>query len=317
MENVKILGCGYVRAQKKVTNFDLEKMVDTTNEWIVQITGIQSRYLSEDQNTSTLAYLASLKAIEDAQIDASSIDCILVATTTPDCITPSTACLVQEKLGLNGQECTAFDINAACSGFVYGLNIASMLLEQYKTILVIGAETLSKIIDYKDRSTCILFGDGAGAVILRVSDESKMIAYTKSKGDVNRVLTCKGRPLKEKPESISYLEMDGKEVFRYAIEAMPDSIEHVLKKANKKVEDIDLFIPHQANIRIIQHVAKKMKVDINRFYVNLDEFGNTSSASIAIALAQAKEKGILKKGQKIVLTGFGAGFTSGAVYIEW
>ncbi|MGM9946545.1 beta-ketoacyl-ACP synthase III [Floccifex sp.] len=315
MENVKIIGCGYAKAEKKLFNTDLEKIVDTSDEWIVQRTGIHSRYITQTKNTSDLAFEAAKKAIKDAQIDVSLIDCILVATTTPDCITPSTACLVQEKLGLNGQECTSFDLNAACSGFVYGLSLASMMLETYSTILVIGAETLSKIIDWNDRNTCVLFGDGAGAALIQKSNQGRMVSFTKSTGDKDGFLMCKGLSLQEK--EMSYLEMNGKEVFRFAIEAMPYSIEKVLEKANQKIEDIDLFIPHQANIRILKHVAKKMKIDFDRIFVNLDEFGNTSSASIAIALAQAKEQGKIKKGMKMVLTGFGAGFTSGAIYLEW
>ncbi|MGN1277026.1 MAG: beta-ketoacyl-ACP synthase 3, partial [Floccifex sp.] len=212
MENVEIIGCGYAKAQKKLLNTDLEKMVDTSDEWIVQRTGIHSRYITQTQNTSDLAFQAAKNAIADAKIDVSSIDCILVATATPDCITPSTACLVQEKLGLNGQECTSFDINAACSGFVYGISLASMMLENYSTILVIGAETLSKIIDWNDRNTCVLFGDGAGAAIIQKSNQKRMVSYTKSTGDKDGFLMCRGISLQEK--QMSYLEMNGKEVFR-------------------------------------------------------------------------------------------------------
>ncbi|MGM9913446.1 beta-ketoacyl-ACP synthase III [Floccifex sp.] len=308
MENVKIIGCGYAQLNKKVKNTDLEKVVDTSDEWIQQRTGIQSRYINESQSTAQIAYQASIAAIQNAQIDVQDIDCIILASTTPDQITPSTACIVQEKLGLNQSQCTAFDINAACSGFVYALTIAKNLLEDYDTILVIGAETLSRIVDWNDRNTCVLFGDGAGACIVRKSEKGKMISYTKSKGDIHHTLHC---------DFDKKLEMNGKEVFRYAIEAMPTAIEQVLKKAHVSISDIDLIIPHQANIRILQHVSKKMNISLDRFFINLNEFGNTSSASIAIALAQAKEQGKLKEGSKIVLTGFGSGFTSGALYIEW
>ncbi|MDO4466634.1 MAG: beta-ketoacyl-ACP synthase III [Bacillota bacterium] len=321
MENVKIIGCGYAKAKVKVSNADLEKIVETNDEWIQQRTGIQTRYVTDEENTSDLAVKAAQKAIEDAGIPVEDIDMILVATTTPDCITPSTACLVQEKLGLNGKECTALDINAACSGYVYGITLASCLLEKYKTILVIGSETLSKILDWTDRNTCVLFGDGAGACILQKSESNRLFSYTKSNGDVNGVLMAQGLPIKKPLENgtkdYGYVQMDGKEVFRFAVKAMQESVEKVLEKANVSLEDVDLIIPHQANIRIIRHVAKKMRLAEEKFFVNLEEFGNTSSASIAIALACAKEQGKLQPGMKIVLTGFGAGFTCGAVYIEW
>ncbi|MBQ0065966.1 MAG: ketoacyl-ACP synthase III [Firmicutes bacterium] len=321
MENVKIVGCGYAKAQVRVWNEDLEKIVETSDAWIQQRTGIQSRYITKDENTSDLAYRAAVDALKDANMEAKEIELILVASATPDHFTPATSCLVQEKLGLNGEECTALDINAACSGFVYGLTLASCLLEKYKTILVIGAETLSKIVDWTDRNTCILFGDGAGACIVQQSTNKKMFTYTKSTGDVEGVLKGAGLPIKagliNGEKNYGYLHMDGKEVFRFALKAMQESIEKVCEQAQILPKDIDLIIPHQANIRIIRHVAKKMQLDEDKFFVNLEEFGNTSSASIAIALACAKEQGKLKPGMKIVLAGFGAGFTSGGVYLEW
>lgn len=321
MENVKIVGCGYAKAKVRVWNKDLENIVETSGEWIQQRTGIQSRYVTKDENTSDLAYRAAVAALQDAQMEADQIELIMVASATPDNFTPATACLVQEKLGLNGKECTAFDINAACSGFVYGLTLASCLLEKYKTILVIGAETLSKIVDWTDRNTCVLFGDGAGACIVQRSDSKRMATYTKSNGDVQGVLKSAGLPVKEPlvngEKNYGYLFMDGKEVFRFAVKAMQESVEKVLEQANVSLKDIDLIVPHQANIRIIRHVAKKMKLEESKFFVNLEEFGNTSSASIAIALASAKEQGRIQPGMKIVLTGFGAGFTCGAVYLEW
>ena len=215
----------------------------------------------------------------------------------------------------------AFDINAACSGFVYGLQIASYMLKQYTCALVIGAETLSKIIDWHDRSTCVLFGDGAGAAILRTSATKQMAFFAQSEGDVQGVLQGKGRPI-GKPltndiQPYAYLTMDGSEVFRFAIKAMQKSIETLMEKEGLSLKDIDVWIPHQANIRIIQHVAKRMHLDLEKFYINLQEYGNTSAASIAIALADAKEKGVLKEGMKVILVGFGAGLTYGAVYLEW
>ena len=321
MENVEIIGVGYAQAQQKVTNLDLSKVVDTNDEWIQKRTGIESRYITKTENTSDLALRASLCAIKDAHIDRKEIDLILCTTTTPDCLTPSTACLVQEKLGLNDSAVMAFDINAACSGFVYGLQIASYMLKQYKCALVIGAETLSKILDWSDRSTCVLFGDGAGAAILKASTTKQMAFFGQSKGDAKGLLQLKGWPiaplLQNKKSVHSYLKMDGKEVFRFALDAMQKSIYMLLERENIDLEDIDLWIPHQANIRIIQHVAKRIGLPLDKVYTNLQEYGNTSAASIAIALADAKEKGVLKEGMKVLLVGFGAGLTYGAVYIEW
>ncbi|MDO4500566.1 MAG: beta-ketoacyl-ACP synthase III [Erysipelotrichaceae bacterium] len=321
MENVRIIGCGHARAKHLVTNHDLEKVVDTSDEWIVQRTGIHNRYLSEDENTSDLAYRASIKAIEDAGIDKKEIDLIVVATMTPDNFTPSVACVVQAKLGLNDCEIMAFDINAACTGFIYAISVASTMLKNYKCALVIGAETLSKIVDYSDRNTCVLFGDGAGALLLKRSENSCLETVCLSIGDLNKVLIAEGLPLKKALTntdiSPSYLTMDGKEVFRFAINAMQDAILKVSEKAELNIEDIDLVIPHQANVRIINHVQKKLNLPDEKVYINLNEYGNTSAASVAIALSEAKQNCLVKEGMNLILTGFGAGFTYGAVYLKW
>lgn len=321
MKNIKLVSTGYAVAQHCIKNVDLEKVVDTSDEWIVQRTGIKSRYVSSSENTSDLGYRAALNAISNAKIDVKEIDLILVATTTPDHFTPSCACLIQEKLGLNGSHVMAFDINAACSGFLYAMHIASSMLGQYRCALVVGSETLSKIIDWSDRNTCVLFGDGAGAIILRQEESAlKMEYYAQSIGDSKGTLCAKGitmnEPLTNGNKTYGYLQMDGSEVFRFAIKAMQDGIQQVLAQADVKIEDIDVFIPHQANMRIIRNVANRMKIAEDKFYINLDKFGNTSAASIAIALAQAYEEGIIQKGMKVVLVGFGAGFTYGASYIE-
>lgn len=321
MEMIQIKGVGYAQAQQKVTNEDLSKIVDTSDEWIRQRTGIQTRFVTVDENTSDLSYRASLRAIQDAQIHPTDIDLIICATATPDNVTPAVACLIQERLGLNGQHVMAFDLNAACSGFVFGLQVAGYMLKGYHCALVIGAETLSKVVDWTDRNTCVLFGDGAGAAILKPSTSKHMSSFAQSIGDAKGVLTARGfalkKPLVNGDKDYSYLYMDGREVYRFAVGAMQEAIEKVLQQEQIDLEDIDLIIPHQANLRIIKHVAKRMKLDESRFYVNVQEYGNTSAASIAIALASAKEEGYLHEGMKIVLTGFGGGLTYGAVYIEW
>ena len=319
MSSIEILGTGFVKAQKKVTNFDLEKRVETSDEWIVQRTGISSRYVSETENTSDLAYKASLQAIEDAHIQKEDIEVIIVATMTPDCMTPSTACLVQAKLGLNDCPVFAFDINGACSGFLYAFQIASDLLSRYHHILVIGSETISKMIDWNDRSTCVLFGDGAGAMVLGRGD-TKLYHYANSEGDLQEVLHAQGLPLvhdlQNQGASTHYLNMKGNDVFRFAIRVLKESIENVLDQSGLSIDDIDLIIPHQANYRIISHVAKKMKVDLSKFYMNLQEFGNTSAASIPIAYAMAQREGKIPEKGRDILVGFGAGLTYGATLID-
>lgn len=318
MENVKIVACGYANGSKVVTNDDLSRVVETNDEWIQTRTGIKQRTISESENTSELAIKAALHALESSSIDKHKISLIIVATCTPDNVTPSCACLVQEALGLNEDAVMAFDINAACSGFLYALQVASSLLQDGYA-LVIGAETLSKILDWKDRNTCVLFGDGAGAVLIeRAADGSWMSFYSRSKGDVQGALHCAGRSLQPELENVSqdkpYLSMNGREVFRFAIQAMPDAIKHVL--ADQTIEDIDLLIPHQANIRILDYVSKKMHFPMEKMFVNLDQYGNTSAASVPLALAQAWHQGKIKENMNLILVGFGAGFTWAACKIH-
>ncbi|WP_278907990.1 beta-ketoacyl-ACP synthase III [Faecalicoccus pleomorphus] len=318
MENVKIVGCGYARASSKIENEALKKAVDTSDEWIQTRTGIASRYISETENTSDLAIRAAQKAIHNAQINTSQISMIIVATCTPDNVTPSVACIVQEALGLNDKPVMAFDINAACSGFLFALQCAASMLQKGYA-LVIGAETLSKILDWSDRNTCVLFGDGAGAVLIqRTQDGSTMDFYARSKGDKEYALYCAGRSLQPDLENVAqdkpYLSMNGREVFRFAIQAMPDAIYGVLQ--GQPVEEMDLMIPHQANIRILEYVSKKMKFPMEKMFVNLDQFGNTSAASVPIALAQAWEEHKIKENMDLVLVGFGAGFTWAACKIH-
>lgn len=319
--NVEIKGFGYAKADKLIKNSDLMNFVDTSDEWIRERTGIEQRYFSTKDNTSDLGVKAAINAINDAKIDSKLIDLIIVATITPDSMMPSTANLVQAKLGLNDQKCLAFDVNAACSGFLIALQNAQAMIQSgfAHTALVIGSETLSKILDFSDRTTCILFGDGAGAVVLGQSDKLSNIAhYSRSMGDLDEVLTTDSiglnPSLNTELKHSMYLHMKGQAVYRFAVKAMEDAILEICKDKSLTLEEIDWIVPHQANERIIQHVASKLNIDINKFYLNLNEYGNTSSASIPIALANMKEKELLKKNQKIILVGFGAGLTWASSY---
>jgi 3-oxoacyl-[acyl-carrier-protein] synthase-3 len=323
VNQLSIKGYGYALGDQLITNKQLEAVVDTSDEWITSRSGIKTRSLSTQYNTSDLATQAAQQAIADAGINTQDIDCIIVATMTPDHMTPATAPLVQYNLGLNDQPCIAFDINAACTGFIYALQVASSMItaKQVKHALVIGAETFSKIMDYTDRSTSVLFGDGAGAVVLSQSNSTQeMTFYTRSKGDVKKLLFAKGLDLRSglfnQKQEVGYLEMNGPEVFRFATYAMQDAITSVTNLANVTIEDIDLIIPHQANLRIIQHASKRLNINPEVFFTNLDVVGNTSAASIPIALAQAHQNNLLKDKKNIVLVGFGAGLTWGALHIQ-
>ncbi len=319
--SVEIKGYGYTKADTLVTNSDLMKYIETTDEWIKERTGIEQRYFSSIDNTSDLGVKAALNAINDAKIDSKTIDLIIVATITPDAMMPSTASLIQAKLGLNNQKCLAFDVNAACSGFLVALQNAQAMIQSgfAHTALIIGSETLSKILDFSDRTTCILFGDGAGAVILSQSDtNANMAHYSRSKGDLDEVLTTDSLALnsnfKIDNKQRMYLHMKGQAVFRFAIKAMDEAIQAICKEQNISINEIDWIVPHQANQRIIQHVSTKLNINIEKFYMNLNEYGNTSSASIPIALANMKIQGLLKKDQKIIMVGFGAGLTWASCY---
>lgn len=313
MEGIKIIGTGHYAPSQVVSNDDLSKRVETSDEWITTRTGIKRRHLSENENTSDLAYQAAKKAIENSHIDINKLRYIIVATFTPDHFTPSTACIVQEKLGLNDQPIMAFDINAACSGFVYALSVIKGLLKDDEYGLVIGSEVISKVIDWQDRGTCVLFGDGAGAAVVEKSS-TPFYSYHNSTGNMT-ALVCPGRGLNS--TETGYLQMDGKAVFKFAVEAINDAIKNVLAQSQLTLEDIDYVICHQANYRIISHVYKKLKADPQKFYMNLDEYGNTSAASIPMALSEMNEKGLLQEGQKIICVGFGAGLTWGATLFSW
>lgn len=322
MNFAKIVGTGSYTPEKVVTNEDLSSIVDTSDEWITSRTGIKTRRISQGEDTSQLCINAARKAIEDSNVSPEDIDLIIVATVTPDNFTPSTACLVQAELG--AKYATSFDINAACTGFVYGINIANQFIKtgQSKTALVIGAEVLSKVTNWEDRNTCVLFGDGAGAVILKSSEESGILAtYTGSEGDVKGSLTIGAMPVvnpfSETNEKYQKISMIGKDIFKFATRIMYKSIEKVLEESNTTLDEVKYIIPHQANDRIIDYVAQKNKIDKDKFYLNLDKFGNTSSASIGIALDEMNKKGIINEGDKIILVGFGGGLTWGSILFKW
>lgn len=322
----KIAGTGSYLPEKVLTNADLEKMVDTSDEWISTRTGIKERRIvNEDQAASDLAYEASKKAIQAAQVKPEELDMIIVATITPDMVFPATACVLQERLGVKG--IAAFDLEAACSGFLYGISIGSQFIAtgMYNNILVVAAEALSKIIDWKDRSTCVLFADGAGAVILKPSsDNSRIISsYLGADGTGADLVgvPAGGSRLPASQETVRdgqhYMKMKGNGLFKRAVKVMVQAIDISLEKSGLTYDEIDFFIPHQANIRIINAVAKRIGIDKNKAYVNLDQCGNMSAASVAVALDQAVREGKIKKGDKVLLTCFGGGLTWASLVIEW
>ncbi|WP_027625468.1 beta-ketoacyl-ACP synthase III [Clostridium lundense] len=331
MKEVQILATGSYVPDRIVTNDELSTVMDTNDEWIKTRTGICERRITTGENTSSIAAKAALKALESSYIKPVDLDLIIVATATPDCYTPSTACIVQDIIGATNATC--FDISAACSGFIYGLNIAYQFIKNgaKKNVLVIGAETLSKILDWNNRSTCVLFGDGAGAAILGCGEEKGLIEiHTGSDGRGANLLKCNAasvdinnKDLKEKiygnTEDVdkSYLTMEGREIFKFAVKAMGETIDTLLNSSELTIEDIKYIVPHQANLRIIDYMIKKLKVDSKKFYTNLQYYGNTSAASIPIAMDQMNREGLLEKGDKILLVGFGGGLTWGGTIIEW
>ena len=322
---VRIIGTGSYLPKKIADNNFLSTIVDTDDEWIQQRTGIKERHLSNGkEGTTYMATRAAEEALEDAGIEAQEIDMIIVATVSADTYVPSTSCSVQGAIGAILSTC--FDINAACSGFLFALNTAYAYLEigMAKTILIAGAETLSREVDWSDRGSCILFGDGAGAAVVRKEegDEGGLLAsVTGSDGSQGDVLTCKGRgiqnPFHNSKRKKDYLRMDGQAVFRFAVTTVPRCIKQILKKTQTDSEDIKYFILHQANIRILELIAKRLKVDMEKFPMNLDRYGNTSSASIPILLDELNRNGLLERGDKLILSGFGGGLTWGAMLIEW
>ena len=317
----RIIGTGSCMPRNVVTNKSMESYVDTSDEWIVSRTGIKKRYISEkDENTGDLGYGAAVEALGDAGIGPMDLDYIIVATTTPHSLVPNTSCYIQGKLGAMNAAC--FDINAACTGFIYGLEIAQSLLnlKDKEYVLVIGTEVLSKITDFGDRSTCVLFGDGAGAAVLR-KGEGILGIVTGADGTKGECLStgdfAVSNILAGVNESKNLISMDGKEVYKFAVNILPLALEKALEKSDMKAEELDHIIPHQANVRIIESAAKRLHLPLDKFYMNIERTGNTSAASIAIALDEMNKKGLLKMGDKVSMVGFGGGLTYGAICMEW
>ncbi len=321
-----IAGFGLGIPDRIMTNADLEKIVDTSDEWIITRTGIRERRIApDDVNVSDLAAEAGLDAIADAGLSAEDIDLIVVATGSPELIWPSTACLTQTKLGLDS--CPAFDLQAACSGFTYGMTVADGLIASgvYKTVLLIGAEVMSRFVDWKDRGTCVLFGDGAGAVVLRPAREGYGVkaSVLGARGSGSDLLlipaggsgrVCSAEVVNEEAQMI---RMKGNEVYRFAVKILPENIEAVVAEAGLTLGDVDHIIPHQANQRIIEVAAERMGIERDKIISNIAKYGNTSAASIPIALAELDREGRLKPGDIIITVAFGAGLTWGANLLRW
>lgn len=326
MPYAHITGWGMSAPEPVLTNDDISKLVDTNDAWIRERTGIRERRIArEDQFPSTLAVEASIKALTVANLRPTDLDLIICATSSPEYIFPATACLIQDQLGAT--RAGAFDLSAACSGFIYALNMGAQAIRSgsIKNALIIGSETLSRFVDWKDRNTCILFGDGAGAFVLQASDQpgGVLSAVMHSDGSGGNLLTLAGGgsryPANESTimNGKHYIQMDGKEVFRFATRVMASATQEVIACAGLSIDDIHWIVPHQANIRIIEAAARGLKLPMDRFIVNLDRYGNTSTASIPIAMVEALEAGKIQPGQKIVMVGFGAGLTWGALAAEW
>ncbi len=324
--NAVITGWGMYVPPQVLRNADLEKMVDTSDEWITKNTGIKERRIAGDnESTSTMGAKAGRKALERAGLSPRDVDAVICATMTPDHYIPATACLIQAELGAS--RAMAFDLEAACTGFLYGLAVARGLIVSgaAKTVLLIGAETMSRFIDWTDRGTCILFGDGAGAVVIEASNASVGIESTVLRGDGSKaeLLWIPGGGAKhprsqngDKPDSY-FVKMDGPAVFKLAIRTMAQVAEQAIAEAGLRLDDIALLIPHQANTRIIDGVAKQLGIDPAKAFVNIQKYGNTTAASIPLALCEAAEQGRMKRGDKILFVAFGAGMTWGASVLEW
>ncbi len=318
----RIKGTGSYLPEKVLSNTDLEKMIDTTDQWIRDRTGIERRHIvGEDETTCDLAEMASRRAIEAAGINIEDIDLVIIATTTPDRIFPSTACLLQERLGI--QKGAAFDVQAVCTGFVYALDIADKFIrtKSARTALVVGADALSRILDWSDRTTCVLFGDGAGAVVLSGSDESGVLStHLHADGRYKDLLTVPAgisQGYEQVQSQNAFIHMDGREVFKKAVNTLGQLVDETLEANQMEKGDIDWLIPHQANIRIITATAKKLKMPMDRVVVTVQEHGNTSAASIPLALDVAVRDGRVKRGETLLLEAFGGGFTWGSALVKY
>ncbi len=322
----KVCGTGSYVPAHYLDNDDLSRMVETNDAWIQERTGVIRRHIIQEDTTVSMAAEAARRALEDGMVSAEEIDLILVTTFTSEVLLPCAACEVQRELG--AVHATCFDLNAACTGFVFAWNTAQAYMASglYRCVLIIGAESLSNFVNWKDRGTCILFGDGAGAVVLRAEEGENLPFVTHSDGAKGKALTCLSRHRKgwtaeqeqqQELENPSFIQMDGQGVFRFAVKKVPEAVDEVLEKAQMTMEDVDYLILHQANRRIVEAVAKRLKTDIGKFPMNLQEYGNTSSASIPILLDEMNRQGKLQKGQKLILAGFGAGLSWGASLVEW
>lgn len=321
----RITGLGMCVPPKILTNADLEKMVDTSDEWITQRTGIKERHLVEEQTLTDLATIAAREALQDACLKGEDLDLIIVSTTTPDMQFPSTSCLVQKELGAKKAAC--FDLAAACTGFIYGLSIANQFIISgtYKNILLIGGEILSSITDWQDRRTCVLFGDGAGAAILQPTTEERGIVSTYLTADGNfadflKVPAGGSRQpatIETVQQGLHFLKMRGNETFKIAVRAMGEAAKQALVLAGLTYKDVDCLIPHQANMRIIKAAAKRIGLSDDKIFINVEKYGNMSSASSAVALYEAVQEKKVNDGSIVVMTAFGSGFTSGACAIRW
>ncbi|MEX3615641.1 beta-ketoacyl-ACP synthase III [Paenibacillus glucanolyticus] len=323
---VGIIGTGKYVPEKILSNRDLEKMVDTSDEWIVSMTGIRERHIAApNEATSDLAYHAAVNALKSAGMKAEDLELIIVATITPDMFFPSTACLLQDRLG--AKKAAAFDLSAACSGFVYGLATATNFVKtgMYNNALVIGVDCLSRITDYTDRNTCVLFGDGAGAAIVGEVPEGRGFQAfdlgAEGAGGAHLYIEAGGSRLPASAETINtnkhYIYMNGREVFKFAVRVMGSATEAVLSKAGIDKKDIDLFVPHQANIRIIKSAMERLELPEEKVVINVDKYANTSAASVPLALVEAQESGRLKEGDKVLMVGFGGGLTWGSSVLIW
>jgi 3-oxoacyl-[acyl-carrier-protein] synthase-3 len=317
----KIIGTGSYLPNEVVSNEYLSSIVDTSDDWISTRTGIKERRIAKTESTSKLATFAALEAIKNASIDPLEIDLIIVATMSGDNYLPSTACIVQGEIKADNALC--FDVSAACTGFVFALSAAEAYIKSglFKTALVIGSDMNSKLLDWTDRSTCVLFGDGAGAIVVRDDKDAVNHFVMGSDGSKGEMLICRNRSqinlYDNQEEKIDFIKMNGGEVFKFAVKKVPETVEQLLKQSGDNIEDIKYFILHQANKRIIQSIAKKLNVDEEKFPINLDKYGNTSAASIPILLDELNKEGKLNRGDKLVLSGFGGGLTWGSILLEW
>ncbi len=317
----RICGTGSALPHFRVTNDDLSKIMDTSDEWIKSRTGIETRYLATEETTTSLAVEAARQALENAGVEAAELDTIIAATVTPDKLFPTLSCEIQNALG--AVNATAFDISAGCSGFLFALNTVQAYIESgcCKKALILGAEVLSKIMDWEDRSTCVLFGDGAGAAVICADETGILKCVQRSDGTKGMALHCYNRPVnnpyKKNPVDLDYTHMNGQEVYKFAVRTVPKTISEILGSVGVTPDEISLFILHQANIRIIESVAKRLNQPMEKFPLNLTECGNISAASVPTLLDKVNRRGLIKKGDKIVLAGFGAGLTWGAAVLTW